>query len=161
SFCVASKCTAWQLNKDFVGGSLFLQSEVNIEDSEVVFVGYGLVAPEDGRDDYKDVDVRGKTVIMLAADPGAMEVPGEVRAGSSRSGGSYATRAIALAKKREDAVAKGAVARILIHEKNDPVGALGVYAWSPEELEVENRRAHHLSVSLRAEEEKVRELVAS
>jgi hypothetical protein len=161
SFCVRSRCTAWQLNRDFVGGSLFLQSEVKVENSEVVFVGYGLVAPEDGRDDYKDVDVRGKTVIMLASDPGAMEVPGEVRAGSSRSGGSYATRAIALARKREDAVAKGAVARILIHEKNDPMGALSVYAWSPEELEVENRRARHLSVSLRAEEEKVRELVAA
>ncbi len=160
SFCVREKCTAWKLNEDFVGGSLFLQSEVNIEASEVVFVGYGLIAPEDGRDDYKDVDVRGKTVIMLADDPGSMEIPGEVRAGSTRSGGSYATRALALARKREEAVAKGAVARILVHEKNDPVGGLSAYAWSPEELDIERRSAHYTSVSLRAEEEKVRELVA-
>jgi hypothetical protein len=160
SFCVASKCTEWRLNRDFVGGSLFLQSQVDIVGSDVVFVGYGLVAPEEGRDDYKDVDVRGKTVIMIASDPGGMEVPGEVRPQSSRSGGSYATRALALARQREEAVAKGAVARILIHEKTDPLGPLSAYAWSAEELEVEHRRAHHLSVSLRAEEETVRSLVA-
>jgi hypothetical protein len=159
SFCVRGECRPWKLNEDFVGGSLFLQSEVKVEASEVVFVGYGLVAPEDGRDDYKDFDVRGKTVIMLASEPDSMDVPGEVRPQSSRSGGSYATRALALARKRDEAVAKGAVARILVHEKNDPVGPLSSYAWSPEELEVEHRRIHHLSVSLRAEEAKVRELV--
>jgi hypothetical protein len=161
SFCVRERCTAWKLNEDFVGGSLFLQSEVKIDASEVVFVGYGLVAPEDERDDYKDVEVRGKTVLMLASEPEPMEVPGEVRPRSSRSGGSYATRALALARKRDEAVAKGAAARILVHEKNDPVGPLSSYAWSAEELEVEHRRLQHLAVSLRAEEEKVRELVAA
>jgi hypothetical protein len=160
AFCAGARCTTWKLNEDYVGGSLFLQPEIDVRDSPVVFVGYGLVAPEDGRDDYKDVDVHGKTVLMLASDPGPMGVPGEVRPESTRSGGSYATRALALARKREDAVAKGAAARILIHEKNDPVGALANYAWSPEELDVENRTMHHLPVSLRAEESKVRELVA-
>ena len=38
-------------------------------DSDIVFVGYGVVAPEYGWDDYKDVDVRGKTILMLAGDP--------------------------------------------------------------------------------------------
>jgi hypothetical protein len=159
SFCAGARCAEWKLNEDFVGGSLFLQSEIDVASSEVVFVGYGLVVPEEGRDDYKDVDVRGKTVIMLAYDP-ASEASGESRAGSGRSGGSYATRALALARKREEAVAKGAAARILIHEKSDPVGALALYAWSMEELDVEHRRTHHLSVSLRAQEHKVRELVA-
>ena len=160
SFCVKDRCTTWKLNEDFVGGSLFLQSEVKIEASEVVFVGYGLVAPEDERDDYKGYDVRGKTVVMLASEPDGMDVPGEVRARSSRSGGSYATRALALARKRDEAVAKGAAARILVHDKGDPFGPLSSYAWSPEELEVEHRRLTHLSVSLRAEEDKVRELAA-
>ncbi len=160
SFCAGERCSSWKLNQDFVGGSLFLQPEVNVANSEVVFVGYGLVSPEDGRDDYKDADVRGKTVLMLAEDPGPMEVPGEVRAGSSRSGGSYATRAVALARKREDAVAKGASARILVHQDADPVGPLSVYAWSAEELDIEQRTANHLPVSLRAEESRVRELIA-
>jgi hypothetical protein len=117
AFCVGARCTAWKFNEDYVGGSLFLQPEIDVQGSEVVFVGYGLVAPEEGRDDYKDVDVRGKTVLMLAADPGPMDVPGEVRPESTRSGGSYATRALALARKREEAVAKGAAARILVHER--------------------------------------------
>ena len=44
-------------------------SEVKVEDSELVFVGYGVVAPEHGWDDYKDVDVKGKAVVMLVNDP--------------------------------------------------------------------------------------------
>ena len=38
-------------------------------DADMVFVGYGVVAPEYGWDDYKGVDVRGKTLIMLVNDP--------------------------------------------------------------------------------------------
>ena len=38
---------------------------IEVKDSDVVFVGYGVVAPEFGWDDFKDVDVRGKTVVML------------------------------------------------------------------------------------------------
>ena len=160
AFCVGERCTTWKMNEDYVGGSLFLQAEIDVLGSEVVFVGYGLVSPEDGRDDYKDVDVRGKTVLMLASDPGPMGVPGEVRPESTRSGGSYATRALALARKREEAVAKGAAARILVHERNDPIGPLASYAWSIEELDIESRTMQHLPVSLRAEESRVRELVA-
>src|SRR4051794_28129497 len=51
--------------KDWVAVSRRLVPEVNVEDSEVVFVGYGVVAPEYGWDDYKGVDVRGKTIVML------------------------------------------------------------------------------------------------
>ena len=36
SFCVGASCTAWRLNEDFVGGSLFLQAEIRVEDSELV-----------------------------------------------------------------------------------------------------------------------------
>ncbi len=42
---------------------------MKVEDSDVVFVGYGVVAPEYGWDDYKGVDVRGKTIVMLINDP--------------------------------------------------------------------------------------------
>jgi Zn-dependent M28 family amino/carboxypeptidase len=47
-----------------------------------------------------------------------------------------------------------------VHETADPVGPLSVYAWSAEELDIEQRSANHLPVSLRAGESKVRELVA-
>ena len=44
--------------------------EVALEDSELVFVGYGINAPERGWNDYEGVDVTGKTVVMLVNDPG-------------------------------------------------------------------------------------------
>jgi hypothetical protein len=40
-----------------------------VEDAELVFAGYGIVAPEYGWDDYKDVDVRGKIVVLLNFNP--------------------------------------------------------------------------------------------
>ena len=43
--------------------------EIEVKDSGIVFVGYGVVAPEYGWDDYKDVDVKGKTILMLVNDP--------------------------------------------------------------------------------------------
>ena len=46
-----------------------MAEEVKVDDSDVVFVGYGVVAPEYGWDDYKGLDVRGKTLIMLVNDP--------------------------------------------------------------------------------------------
>src|SRR6202007_3389359 len=54
---------------DYVASSARLQPEIKIDNSDIVFVGYGIVAPEYGWDDYKDVDVRGKTILMLINDP--------------------------------------------------------------------------------------------
>src|ERR1700737_355752 len=45
---------------DFVASSARLQPEIKIDNSDLVFVGYGVVAPEYGWDDYKGIDVRGK-----------------------------------------------------------------------------------------------------
>ncbi len=54
---------------DFVAVSRRMAQEVKVVNSEVVFVGYGVVAPEYGWDDYKGMDVRNKTLIMLVNDP--------------------------------------------------------------------------------------------
>ena len=54
---------------EWVGVSRRFRAETVVEGSDVVFVGYGVVAPEYGWDDYKGVDVRGKTVVMLINDP--------------------------------------------------------------------------------------------
>src|ERR1043166_5428090 len=54
---------------DFVASSARLREQIQIENSDLVFVGYGIVAPEYGWDDYKDVDVKGKTILMLLNDP--------------------------------------------------------------------------------------------
>jgi Zn-dependent M28 family amino/carboxypeptidase len=52
-------------------------NEALLENSELVFVGYGIVAPERDWNDYQGIDVTGKTVVMLVNDPGfATQDPG-------------------------------------------------------------------------------------
>ncbi|HEX9755564.1 MAG TPA: peptidase M28, partial [Gemmatimonadales bacterium] len=54
---------------DYVAVSRRTAEQVDVVDSDLVFVGYGVVAPEYQWDDYKDLDVRGKTIVMLINDP--------------------------------------------------------------------------------------------
>lgn len=56
--------------KDYVIWTQRTDSLVRIQDAEVVFAGFGIVAPEYGWDDYKDLDVKGKIVVVLINDPG-------------------------------------------------------------------------------------------
>src|SRR5687768_4781244 len=58
-----------RVNDDFIVVSRHDTSDVQVNNSEIVFVGYGVVAPEYGWDDYKNVDVRGKTVLIMVGDP--------------------------------------------------------------------------------------------
>jgi len=55
---------------DFVAGTKRVQSQVEINNSPLVFAGYGIVAPEYGWNDYAGLDVKGKTVVVLINDPG-------------------------------------------------------------------------------------------
>jgi Zn-dependent M28 family amino/carboxypeptidase len=54
---------------DFVANSYQVQPKVDLRESEMVFVGYGINAPERGWNDYAGIDVRGKTVLILVNDP--------------------------------------------------------------------------------------------
>jgi Zn-dependent M28 family amino/carboxypeptidase len=54
---------------DFIAASGVQEERAEIRQAEVVFVGYGIEAPEYGWDDYKDVDVSGKVLLMLNNDP--------------------------------------------------------------------------------------------
>ncbi|MFT5772298.1 MAG: Zn-dependent M28 family amino/carboxypeptidase [Algoriphagus sp.] len=56
--------------KDYVIWTQRTDSLVSFEDAEIVFAGFGIVAPEYGWDDYKNIDVTGKIVMMLVNDPG-------------------------------------------------------------------------------------------
>ncbi len=55
---------------DMVIGSRRVQSGASVAGSEVVFVGYGIHAPESGWNDYAGIDMRGKTALILVNDPG-------------------------------------------------------------------------------------------
>jgi len=88
-------------------------------DSELVFVGHGVVAPEYKWNDYKDLDTKGKTLVMLVDDPPANAAEPDLFKGKART---YYGR---WTYKYEIGGAKGADAVILIHT-NDAAG----YPWS-------------------------------
>jgi hypothetical protein len=58
---------AWK--DDVVAWTKHVADSARLDRSELVFVGYGIVAPEYNWDDYKGVDVKGKTLVMLVNDP--------------------------------------------------------------------------------------------
>ena len=89
-----------------------------VEDSEMVFVGYGIVAPEFGWDDYAGVDVEGKTVVILVNDPGYATQDPEVFSGNSMT---YYGR---WTYKFEEAARQGAAAALIVHET-----APAAYGW--------------------------------
>jgi len=100
---------------DFVAVSGKQVAKTNLASTEVVFVGYGMVAPEFAWDDYKGVDVRGKTVLVLNNDP---DWDPALFAGKRRL---YYGR---WDYKYEEAARHGAAAAIIIHT-DDSAG----YPW--------------------------------
>lgn len=105
---------------DYIANSRHNRAETKVDNSDVVFVGYGVVAPEYGWDDYKGVDVRGKTILMLINDP-AVPAPGAppgdtTQLDSTMFKGRAMTYYGRWTYKYEIATAKGAAAAIIIHE---------------------------------------------
>lgn len=106
-FSKGSTSLSLKFYDDFIALSGYHQALVSLKDAEVVFVGYGIVAPEQDWDDYKDVDVSGKVLLMLNNDP-ATEDP-NFFAGKGRT---YYGR---WTYKYEIAAQKGALGAIVLH----------------------------------------------
>lgn len=102
--------------EDFVAVSRRPVPRVTLRNSEIVFVGYGVVAPEYGWDDYKDVDVRGKTILMLVNDPAVPDPANPDRLDASMFKGDAMTYYGRWTYKYEIASEKGAAAAIIVHE---------------------------------------------
>lgn len=81
-----------------------------VENSEIVFVGYGIVAPEYDWNDYEGLDVEGKTVVMLVNDPGFATGDEELFNGRAMT---YYGR---WTYKYEEAARQGAAAVLIVHE---------------------------------------------
>lgn len=69
NFRSGEKSVSLQHYEEFIAGSGRPQEELTVADTEIVFVGYGIQAPEYQWDDFKDVDVRGKILLMMNNDP--------------------------------------------------------------------------------------------
>lgn len=103
---------------DFVGVTLRVQEKVSVQDSDMVFVGYGIVAPEYQWNDYEGIDVKGKTAVMLVNDPGFATRDPELFKGKAMT---YYGR---WTYKYEEAARQGAAGAVIIHE-TEPAA----YGW--------------------------------
>jgi Zn-dependent M28 family amino/carboxypeptidase len=111
---------AFQYRTDMVANSYQVQPRIALENSDIVFVGYGINAPERGWNDYAGLDVRGKTVIILVNDPDwqtqALQGPFNGRAMTYYGRWTY---------KYEEAARQGAAAALIVHE-TEPAS----YGWN-------------------------------
>lgn len=124
--------------EDYVAMARHRKERVTVEESDVVFVGYGIVAPEYGWNDYKNVDVRGKTVLMLIGQPQRSDpqAPGTVDESFFR--GNALTYYGRWTYKYEIASELGASAVFIIHETK-PAGYgydVVTASWSGENFDL-------------------------
>ena len=149
SFNVGGKAMPMEHINDYVAFSSRVAPRVEGKDSDVVFVGYGIVAPEFGWDDYKGVDVRGKTVVMLINDPPVTGADGQLDA--KVFGGKAMTYYGRWTYKYEIAAEKGAAACLIVHETAPAAYpfAVVVASWTRENFEIRSpdNNAKHIALS--------------
>ncbi len=123
---------------DYVADSRHDRPEVKVDDSDIVFVGYGVEAPEYGWDDYKGVDVRGKTILMLVNDPPVRAADDSSQLDTTMFRGRAMTYYGRWTYKYEEASRKGAAAAIIIHETGPAGYPYSVVrgSWSVEQFDV-------------------------
>ncbi len=107
-----------QLGRDFVAQTRRFVPKISVSDAELVFAGYGIVAPEYDWNDYAGLDVRGKIVVVMVNDPGF----------ATRDSSLFTGRAMTYygrwTYKYEEAARQGAAGVLIIHEPA-PAG----YPW--------------------------------
>lgn len=108
---------------DMVAGTYRVVPKVTLKDSEIVFVGYGINAPEKGWNDYAGLDVKGKTVVILINDPDWQTTA------AGQDAGPFEGRAMTYygrwTYKFEEAARQGAAGAIIVHD-TEPAA----YGWS-------------------------------
>lgn len=111
---------SFDFRKDWVGVTYREDAATTIKDSELVFVGYGINAPERGWNDYAGVDVKGKTVVILVNDPDwqAANLEGTFNGRAMTYYGRWTY-------KYEEAARQGAAGALIVHQ-TDPAS----YGWN-------------------------------
>lgn len=119
--------------KDMVVWTKRVVPSVAVEASDMVFVGYGIVAPEYGWNDYEDLDVEGKTVVILVNDPGYATGDAALFNGKAMT---YYGR---WTYKFEEAARQGAAGAIIIHQTAPASYPWGVVesSWSGPQLDLQ------------------------
>ncbi len=124
---------------DMIAGTYQVVPHSEIRNSEMVFVGYGINAPEKGWNDYAGLDVKGKTVVILINDPDyemqGLDGPFNGRAMTYYGRWTY---------KFEEAARQGAAAAIIVHDTFPAAYPWGVVvsSWTGPQLEVDQPGGH-------------------
>ena len=124
---------------DFVATSYRVVPQTAIKDSDIVFVGFGINAPERGWNDYAGLDVKGKTVIILVNDPDyetkGLQGPFEGRAMTYYGRWTY---------KYEEAARQGAAAALIVHDTFPAAYPWGVVvsSWTGPQLGLDAKNGH-------------------
>ena len=124
---------------DIVAATYRVQPKIDVVNSDVVFVGYGINAPERGWNDYAGIDVKGKTVIILINDPDyetqTLEGPFEGRAMTYYGRWTY---------KYEEAARQGAAAAFIVHDTVPAAYPWGVVvsSWTGPQLGMDAANGH-------------------
>ena len=115
----------FKVRDEFIAFSKHVVDEVTIENSELVFAGYGVQAPEYNWDDFKGIDVKGKTIIVLVNDPPVPDPKNAKELDSKTFGGRAMTYYGRWTYKFEKAAELGASGVLIVHETY-PAG----YPWT-------------------------------
>jgi Zn-dependent M28 family amino/carboxypeptidase len=110
----------FKINDEVVAFSKHVADEAKIENSELVFAGYGVQAPEYQWDDFRGVDVKGKTIVVLVSDPPVTR-PGSTDLDEKTFGGRAMTYYGRWSYKYEKAAELGAAGVLVVHE-DGPAG---------------------------------------
>jgi Zn-dependent M28 family amino/carboxypeptidase len=101
---------------DVVAWSRHVADLASITDSEMVFAGYGVEAPEYNWNDFKDVDVKGKTIVVLVNDPAIPDPADPAKMDPKMFGGTAMTYYGRWTYKFEQGARKGAAGILIVHE---------------------------------------------
>ncbi len=152
TFAKDGKKASFKWWDQYIAGSGVQSEKASIKDAEVVFVGYGIQAPEYGWDDFKGQDLKGKVLLMLNNDP---DWDPAMFAGNTRL---YYGRWI---YKYESAARQGAAGAIIIHTTPSAGYPFQVVqsSWSGEQVELPAGSEPRLQAKAWLTEDAARELV--
>ncbi|HET7697344.1 MAG TPA: M28 family metallopeptidase [Vicinamibacterales bacterium] len=116
-----AKTTTLRWKDDVVAWSRHVAPAASVADSDVIFVGYGVEAPEYNWNDFKDVDVKGKTIVVLVNDPAVPDPANASALDPKTFGGKAMTYYGRWTYKFEQGARRGAAAILIVHE-TEPAG---------------------------------------
>ena len=116
SIAIGGKSIELQAPNEFVAFTQQLVPDVEVKNSDVIFVGYGVAAPEYDWDDFKGADLKGKTLVFLINDPPVPSPNDPAKLDDSVFEGKAMTYFGRWTYKYEIAATKGAAAAVIVHE---------------------------------------------